>query len=165
MQVDKLGQAVPLDAQATGLLIVLLGAATRLTPKFEPLERVYSGTLTLGVTQTAPWEHITDADIAAAAQQFTGEIQQLPALWSSTKYKNRPLWWYAQRGEPVVQQPKSGASVRVLVDDIGKVLGCGAHVSSLRRDSIGGFSVETGWSLEVLLPLAKKYAKGFRNAQ
>jgi tRNA pseudouridine55 synthase len=58
-----------------------------------------------------------------------------------------------------------GTSVRVLVDDIGKVLGCGAHVTSLRRDSIGGFSVETAWTLEVLLPLAKKYAKGFRNAQ
>jgi tRNA pseudouridine55 synthase len=58
-----------------------------------------------------------------------------------------------------------GASVRVLAHDLGKALGCGAHVTSVRREAMGGFNVSTAWSLDVLLPLARKYAKGFRQAQ
>lgn len=125
-------------------------------------------------------------------------------MWSSSKYKNKPLRWYAERGEVVAREPKSvhissievwraaaagssggdssgssgagdtvcfrvvagkGASVRVLVHDLGKALGCGAHVTSLRREGIGGFVVDTAWSLDVLLPLARKYAKGFRQVR
>jgi tRNA U55 pseudouridine synthase TruB len=55
-----------------------------------------------------------------------------------------------------------GASMRVLAHDLGAALGCGAHLLSLRREAIGGFKVDTAWSLEVLLPLAKKYGKGFK---
>lgn len=156
-----------------------------------------------------PWQHITDADITAAAQTFLGEVQQIPCMWSSSKYKNKPLRWYAERGEVVAREPKSvnissievwrpqppaaagssgtssdgssgggssdtvcfrvvcskGASIRVLVHDLGKALGCGAHVTSVRREGVGGFSVDNAWSLDVLLPLARKYAKGFRRAQ
>jgi tRNA pseudouridine55 synthase len=173
--------------------------------------------------ETNPWQHISDADITAAAQAFTGEVQQIPSMWSSSKYKAKPLRWYAERGEVVAREPKSvdissiqvwraqaqspaaagsssgssrgdsgaaissssssggestlsdtvcfkvvaskGTSVRVLVHDLGKALGCGAHVASLRLEGLGGFSVDTAWSLEVLLPLARKYAKGFRQAQ
>jgi hypothetical protein len=53
-----------------------------------------------------------------------------------------------------------GASVRVLAHDLGRALGCGAHLLSLRREAIGGFSVDTAWALDVVLPLARKYAKG-----
>lgn len=56
-----------------------------------------------------------------------------------------------------------GASMRVLANDLGKALGCGAHLASLRREGIGGFNVETAWALDVLLPLAKKYGKGARS--
>lgn len=168
-----------------------------------------------------PWQHISDHDIAAAAQAFSGEIQQVPSMWSSSKYKAKPLRWYAERGEVVVREPKTvnissievqrvqvqsalaaassssrgdssaalssssggggeaslsdtvcfkvvaskGTSVRVLVHDLGKALGCGAHLVSLRLEGLGGFSVDTAWSLDVLLPLARKYAKGFRQAQ
>jgi tRNA pseudouridine55 synthase len=160
--------------------------------------------------ESNPWQHISDGDIAAAAAAFTGEVQQVPCMWSSSKYKNKPLRWYAERGEVVAREPKSvhissiqfwraqppqppaataaaaagssgssdagdtvcfrvvagkGASVRVLVHDLGKALGCGAHVTSLRREGIGGFVVDTAWSLDVLLPLARKYAKGFRQVR
>jgi tRNA pseudouridine55 synthase len=161
---------------------------------------------------TAPWQHITDVQLAAAAARFVGEVRQVPCLWSSSKYRNKPLRWYAERGEAVALQPKAvqfssvelwrepraaagssssaaaedggdqaqqqqqglsdvvhfrvigskGASVRVLAHDLGRALGCGAHVSALRRCAIGGFSVDTAWSLEVLLPLARKYAKGVK---
>ncbi|KAF8063078.1 truB [Scenedesmus sp. PABB004] len=279
LRADKVGHGGPLDAHATGLLIVLLGeratprraprggppaaarergparrrrresaappgpraragAATRLTPKLEPLERSYSGVITLGaatttydasgqLTAAAPWEHLSDAELAAAAARFEGEVLQVPCMWSSTKFKNRPLRWYAERGEEVAREPKAvtirsirvwreapragggllpggggggepaaaeagdgaggdasggaaaaarsaelhfrvvagkGASMRVLAHDLGALLGCGAHLSALRREAVGGFSVESAWSLDVLLPLAKRFAKGFRNA-
>lgn len=54
--------------------------------------------------------------------------------------------------------------MRVLAHDLGAALGCGAHLLSLRREAIGGFKVDTAWSLGVLLPLAKKYGKGFKFA-
>lgn len=163
------------------------------------------------VLESNPWQHISESDLSSAAQGFVGEVQQLPSMWSSSKYKNKPLRWYAERGEVVAREPKSvhissiqlwrgpqqppssrrgagssgssggqaavsdtvffrvvaskGASMRVLVHDLGRVLGCGAHVTAVRREGIGGFSVETAWSLDTLLPLARKYAKGFRQAQ
>lgn len=159
------------------------------------------------VLESSPWQHITNSDLSSAAEGFVGEVQQLPSMWSSSKYKNKPLRWYAERGEVVAREPKSvyitsiqlwrgpqqphsnrrgagssgaqaavsdtvffrvvaskGASVRVLVHDLGRVLGCGAHVTAVRREGIGGFSVETAWSLDTLLPLTRKYAKGFRQA-
>ncbi|KAF6258258.1 putative tRNA pseudouridine synthase [Scenedesmus sp. NREL 46B-D3] len=199
LRLQKVCHGGPLDAHATGLLIVLMGAASRLTPKLEPLERTYSGTLKLGAatttydatgqaTQTSPWRHISDADLATAAVKFQGEVLQVPCMWSSTKYRNRPLRWYAERGEEVRREPKAvhissmqlqarsdevhfrvvaskGASMRVLAHDLGATLGCGAHLLRLRREAIGGFKVDTAWSLEVLLPLATKYGKGYKFVQ
>ncbi|WIA40342.1 hypothetical protein OEZ86_013709 [Tetradesmus obliquus] len=233
LKLQKVCHGGPLDAHATGLLIVLMGAASRLTPKLEPLERTYSGTIKLGaatttydatgqvVTLSPAWRQLSDADVAAAAAAMQGEVLQVPCMWSSTKYKNRPLRWYAERGEEVRREPKAvqissiqvwrdkaspasdssssssptaasdkadvaglqldaaaagsdevhfrvvagkGASMRVLAHDLGAALGCGAHLLSLRREAIGGFKVDTAWSLEVLLPLAKKYGKGFKFA-
>jgi tRNA pseudouridine55 synthase len=74
-----------------------------LTPKLEPLERTYSGTLKLGaatttydatgqVTASSAWRHVSDEQLAAAAAAFQGEVLQVPCMWSSTKYKNRVSW-------------------------------------------------------------------------
>jgi tRNA pseudouridine55 synthase len=226
------------------------GAATRLTPKLEALPRTYTGSIRLGIStdtydasgqplSSGPWAHLSDMDITAAAASFTGEVLQVPCMWSSSKFNSRPLRWYAQRGQTVARPPRAvtieslsvwrdpttpaagvgissgsgsatqqqqqrrqqqpqqqvdpqqqqqvdpqqqqqqqqkqsdlvhfravasrGASMRVLADDLGRALGCGAHLAALRREAIGGFSVETAWRLDVLLPMAQKYAKGFRN--
>ena len=53
-----------------------------------------------------------------------------------------------------------GASIRGLVDALGRTLGCGAALASLRREAIGGFSVDSAWPLDVLLPAARKFQKG-----
>jgi tRNA pseudouridine55 synthase len=176
------------------------GDATRLTRDFEPLTRCYSGVIRLGlVTSTydatgdtreeLPWEGVTNQDITAAQEAFTGEIQQQVAMWSKTKVQGRPLSWYAERGLAVRNRPtksvvledlqlwredpssptvnftvtcSKGASMRVLAHDIGKFLGCGAHLAELRRESIGKFSVEKAWMMEVFLPVARKYARGYK---
>lgn len=113
-------------------------------------------------------------------------------MWSSTKVNGRPLRWYAERGESAPRTPRAviiesltlwrddpsaspdriafrcvagkGCSMRVMAHDLGAALGCGAHLVELRREGVGGFSVERAWTLDVFLPLARRFAKGFRGA-
>lgn len=61
--------------------------------------------------------------------------------------------------------PKLRAATCTQARDFGRSLGTLAHVLSLRRESIGDFRIEDAWTLDVLLPLAKKYVKGYRNAK
>lgn len=198
----KAGHAGALDEMATGLIIVCLGAATRLAPRFAHLTRTYSGVVRLGATTTTydatgsvveemPWGHITDEDLRRAAGALTGEVTQVPPVWSGAKVAGRPMRWYAERREAAPHRlPRSvlvdslavwreelgsrdvsfrlvagkGCCVRTLAHDLGAALGCGAHLAALRREALGGFSVERAWTLDVLIPMAKKYAKGFRAA-
>jgi len=110
-------------------------------------------------------------------------------MWSDAKHQGKPLRWYAERGQTVPRAPRAvvveslqlwrapgarevgfrlvsnrGCSVRVLVNDLGAALGCGACLVSLRREAIGGFSVEKAWTLDVFVPMAKRFGKGFRGA-
>lgn len=55
-----------------------------------------------------------------------------------------------------------GASVRTLIHDLGAALGCGAHLTSLRREAVGGFSAERAWPLDVVLPVARRYGRTYR---
>ncbi|KIY93754.1 tRNA pseudouridine synthase B [Monoraphidium neglectum] len=198
VRTKRAGHAGALDQGATGLVIICLGDATRLVPRFAPLPRAYSGVIRLGATtatddasgdviERLPWGHVTDADLEAAGKALTGEIMQVPSVWSSTKIDGRPAYWYANRGEPRTLPPRAavisslslwrepgsndvgfrcecgrGASMRALARDLGAALGCGAHLLSLRREGIGGFS--RAWTLDVFLPLAKRFAKGFRDS-
>ncbi len=90
MQVRKAGHTATLDAMATGLIIVCLGSATALAPRFGQLDKTYSGTLRLGESTTTydcdgkpdeqlPWEHVTNEQISAAAAAMHGEIMQVGA--------------------------------------------------------------------------------------
>ena len=136
-----------------------------------------------------PWDGVTDDDIQIAGEQFRGELQQKVPLWSGTKVNGKPLMWYAQRGIDVPRPVKAvvieelelwrevgggrevgfravaskGASMRVLAHELGKVLGCGAHLGALRREAVGQFTVEKAWVMDVFLPMAKKYRKGYRD--
>eukprot|EP00877_Chromochloris_zofingiensis_P004973 jgi/Chrzof1/14477/Cz09g04080.t1 len=197
-KLKKVGHTGPLDNMATGLMIICLGHATQLTPRFAPLERVYTGTIRLGVTTTTydatgkqvndmPWSHITDDDIQAAVHKLRGDTQQTPPMWCGTKHKGEPMSWYAERGEEIERQSRTvhvadldvwrepgsrelsfkavvskGTSMRCLAHDLGRALACGAHLSSLRREAVGGFLVDNAWTLDVLIPLVRKYRKGFR---
>ncbi|WP_397547689.1 tRNA pseudouridine(55) synthase TruB [Rhodothermus marinus] len=112
LRVRKIGHAGTLDPMATGLLICLVGRATRWMTHFMAQEKEYEGVMRLGeitpsydaeteVVERRPWEHLTDEDLERVRRQFTGEIvQQVPA-YSAVKVKGKRLYEQARAGKEV----------------------------------------------------------------
>jgi tRNA pseudouridine55 synthase len=128
---------------------------------------------------------VTEADLEAAMSALTGEIEQVPPAFSAVKVGGERMYRSARRGEAVEASPRrvrvdsfdllrfdsprldfrvecsSGTYVRSLVADVGDQLRCGAHMTALRRTSIGPFSVEDATTAEEpgsLLPLDRAVA-------
>jgi len=175
----KIGHAGTLDPLATGLLIVCTGKFTKRITNIQAQAKEYSGTITVGATTpsydletevdaTFPTEHITAELIRTAIQQFLGEIDQKPPVFSAIKKDGKRLYEHARAGEEVeiafrkttihefeitrIALPEidfrvkcsKGTYIRSLAFDFGKALNSGAHLSVLRRTKIGDFSVENG---------------------
>ncbi len=118
---------------------------------------------------------IAAADIEAALERFRGDIQQVPPMYSALKRDGQPLYKLARAGEVVEREPRSvtisrlqllefsgdqarisvacskGTYIRTLVEDLGEVLGCGAHVVELRRTQAGPFDLSRTVTLDTLL--------------
>ncbi len=125
------------------------------------------------VVETRPVT-VTRADIETALPQFAGEIEQVPPMYSAIKLDGQPLYKLARQGIEVPREPRrvtvheigllayhddrveieircsSGFYVRSLAHDLGAALGCGGHVTALRRLGVGGFRVEDAVTLEQL---------------
>ncbi len=117
------------------------------------------------IVETRPCSDITEQDIRTALNGFEGEIQQLPPMYSALKHNGERLYKLARKGIEVERKPRTvtiheisllsvdlpefeldvkcskGTYIRTLAEDIGEQLGCGAHVSALRRTEVGPFSV------------------------
>ncbi|KAL6759474.1 pseudouridine synthase [Haematococcus lacustris] len=137
------------------------------------------------VTSQAPTSHITDAAIAEVATRFTGEGVQVPPLITAIKLRGRPVYELTRKRPSKQLQPQAvhishlhlsraepgsrdlqldvtfsrTGFPRSLAHDIGLALGCGAHLAQLRRESVGGFSVDDAWTLDAFMPAARKFAK------
>jgi tRNA pseudouridine55 synthase len=118
--------------------------------------------------------HVTPEDLARAEAQFTGPIRQVPPMHSALKKDGKALYEYAREGVEVERAPRDvvihklelsaigddvirilasvskGTYIRTLGEDIGEALGCGAHLSSLRRTATGGFVEAQCITLEAL---------------
>lgn len=179
----KVGHAGTLDPLASGLLILCVGKFTKQIETYQAQHKEYTGTITLGGTtpsydleteldQTFDISNISEAQIHEATQQFIGDIQQQPPVFSALKKEGKRLYEYARAGE-AVEIPKrtihisafeitkidvpnvafrvacgKGTYIRSLAHDFGKALSNGAHLSALRRTKIGDFSVENAVSIE-----------------
>ncbi|WP_319523124.1 tRNA pseudouridine(55) synthase TruB [uncultured Desulfosarcina sp.] len=181
----KAGHTGTLDPFATGVLVCCLNRATRLSRFFLKGDKTYEAVLRLGIrTDTQdptgalvaekPVDGITDAMIARVAERFTGEISQVPPVYSALKHEGTPLYKLARRGEAVekparkvridrleileVNLPEvrfavscsSGTYIRTLCADMGDALGCGGHLKRLRRTASCGFSIEDALTPEAL---------------
>lgn len=179
----KIGHAGTLDPLATGLLIVCTGKSTKKITEIQAQTKEYTGTFYLGATTPSydletevdahfPIAHITPAHIEAAVQQFLGEIDQKPPVFSAIKKDGKRLYEHARAGETVeIQSRKTtiyafeitrialpevdfrvscskGTYIRSLAFDFGKALKSGAHLTVLRRTKIGNYSVENAISPE-----------------
>src|SRR5690554_4252884 len=173
----KVGHAGTLDPLASGLLIICTGKFTKKIDTYQAQEKEYTGTITLGATtpsydletevdQNFDISEITPEQILAATEQFTGEIQQQPPIFSALKKDGKKLYEFARKGEAVdipfrtvtisefeitkIHLPNvdfrvvcsKGTYIRSLTHDFGKALQNGAHLSALRRTRIGEFLVE-----------------------
>ena len=148
----KTGHAGTLDPLATGLLIVVTGAATKLQAAFMHLKKTYRGTLRLGATtptydreqppdETYPWAHISDDDLEAATEAFLGTIVQRPPMYSAVRVRGERLYKKARRGETAVRPPRQvTVSTFDIIDRAGPdvtfkvVCSKGTYIRSLAHD-------------------------------
>lgn len=185
LNVKKAGHGGTLDPDATGVLLICLGDATKLFEALQAGTKEYEGTLTLGIVtdtldangqiiETTDTSQITPDQIQSVCQQFFGEIEQMPPMFSAVKHKGKPLYKLARRGIEVERQSRrvliesiellsfnipevgfrvvcsKGTYIRVLAADIGTALGCGAHLSELIRTRSGVFKIEGAHTFESL---------------
>lgn len=179
----KVGHAGTLDPMAEGLLILCSGKATKSISQIQDMSKTYIGEITFGastpsydadsdVDDTAPFDHITTEMInQKLKEEFSGDIEQVPPMFSAIKKDGERLYKLARRGETVKLEPRpvtiydfqvinfeegkllvsitcsKGTYIRSLAHDLGLSLNSRAHLSKLIRTSIGEFS-----SANALLP-------------
>jgi tRNA pseudouridine55 synthase len=126
------------------------------------------------VIETHAVPALTRQDVEAALERFKGEIEQIPPMYSALKQDGVPLYKLARQGVEVERKARrvtvfsielraltattleldihcsKGTYVRTVVDDLGRVLGCGAHVSALRRTTIGPYLNDSMVTMEAL---------------
>lgn len=179
----KVGHAGTLDPLATGLLILCTGKFTKKIDEFMGLEKTYSGVITLGATrpsfdmetdinQTFDTTHISEDLIRYTAQQFIGDYDQMPPIFSAKKIGGKKAYDLARAGQEVVLKTKrinissfeitnikgnhvhfmiscsKGTYIRSIAHDFGKALNSGAYLSALRREKIGTYSVNNALDVE-----------------
>lgn len=177
----RIGHSGTLDPMATGLLVVFVGRATRAVEFAEGHDKRYLASLRLGIdTDTQDTSgtvlerrpvSVTREELEAALNNFKGELEQIPPMYSAIKHKGRPLYEIARKGGQVERKARKitvydisvtgeqegdylldircskGTYVRTLCHDLGQALGCGGCMSSLRRMEAGQFKVENAYKL------------------
>ena len=179
----RVGHAGTLDPMATGVLPVFVGQATKAVSFAEGGKKEYRAILRLGITtdtqdttgtvltQTAVTA--TENDLRAVLPRFTGEIAQIPPMYSAIKINGQKLYDIARKGGSVARKPRNitiyelelveklnetdyslrvvcskGTYIRTLCHDIGAALGCGAAMAALRRTAAAGFTIDEAVTLD-----------------
>ena len=117
LRMRRIGHAGTLDPMATGLLVILVGKATRISQYLMSVDKVYAGTIKLGevtntqdaegeVLETRPVPSLTEAEIRQPQQGFIGDQYQLPPMFSAIKIDGVPLYKRAREGEEVEREPR-----------------------------------------------------------
>ena len=179
----KAGHTGTLDPFATGVLPVCFNQATKAIPYLGDDIKEYEAEMTLGVstdtmddtgtvTGRVSAEHIGRNEVEEVIEGFSGEIMQVPPMYSAAKVSGTKLYALARAGKEIERKPKRvaieeirllhfsypkatfyvrcsrGTYVRVIASDAGKKLGCGAHLSELRRLRSGPFALSDANTIE-----------------
>ena len=184
---EKAGHTGVLDPLATGLLPVCFGEATKFAQYLLDADKAYTATLKLGeASSTGDAEgeiiataraDISLAEFQTACQALTGNIRQVPPMFSALKHEGKPLYEYARKGIVIERKPRDitiyaiditefnapnavidvrcskGTYIRTLSEDIAKHIGTFAHLTALRRTETAGFSIRESHTLEALAEL------------
>lgn len=179
----KVGHAGTLDPKATGLVIVCTGKATKTIDSLQAEEKEYIATLKLGAStpsydlekeedKTYPTEHITLELVQEKLKTFTGEIDQVPPIFSAIKVEGKRAFEFARKGnDPLLDARKitiysievvrfempelvlrincsKGTYIRSLARDLGESLGSGAYLTGLIRTKSGAKMLENAFTIE-----------------
>ncbi len=184
-KIKQIGHTGTLDPFAEGVLPICIGKATRLIEYLDD-DKAYVGTVQLGKSTTTydtEGEGVNFSDkkvsleeIEQALQDFRGEIEQLPPIYSAIKVNGKKLYEYARKGEEVKIEPRrvniyklevvhfdeekqtlelhiecsKGTYIRSIANDLGETLGCYGHLIKLVRIKAGKFEVNKAINLEAL---------------
>lgn len=176
LRTKKVGHAGTLDPMATGLLVICSGRATKSISQIQEMKKIYLAEITFGgstptydaeskIDEAAEFEHITLENIQDVFEsQFSGEIQQVPPMYSALKRDGKKLYELARRGETVELAPRpitiyeyqiiqyeapkliltvtcsKGTYIRSIAHDLGIALGSRGYLSALERTGIGEYS-------------------------
>ena len=185
LHTKRIGHGGTLDPMATGVLPVFVGRATRAVEFFEHAEKTYETVLRLGITTDTEdtsgnileekQVSVTKTQILAVLEQFRGEIQQIPPMYSAIKINGQKLCDLARKGKEVERKSRSitifaldflgmegndirlrvhcskGTYIRTLCKDIGAALGCGGCMAELRRIAAGSYTIEEAVPLTELV--------------
>ena len=184
-KIKQIGHAGTLDPFAVGVLPVCIGKATRLIEYLEG-EKAYLATVQFGA-QTDTYDldgkftkkfdkKITKEDLKKELNNFEGEIEQIPPIYSAIKVNGKKLYEYARKGESIEIQPRKvfiekielqnfdfenqsakiyikcskGTYIRSIAHDMGQNLSCGGYLTALQRVQAGKFFIENSIKLEDL---------------
>ena len=181
----RIGHGGTLDPMATGVLPVFVGRATRGVEFFEHADKTYEAVLRLGtVTDTQDSTGtvlekrpvtVTEAEFRDILPKFTGEIAQIPPMYSAIKVDGKKLYELARAGKEIERKPREitifsldlleftgetakirvhcskGTYIRTLCHDIGAALGCGGCMEALRRTAAGEYTLADSVELDTLL--------------
>ncbi len=189
LKIRSVGHAGTLDPLATGLLVILVGRATKVSQYLMSLDKVYDGEMKLGVetnSQDSEGEVVSELPVPESVNEaymreqmasFLGDQYQTPPMFSAKKLNGIPLYKLARQGQEVQREPRfiniskfellewnkpaakfrlacsKGTYVRTVCHDLGKKIGCGAHMTQLRRISSDKFTVENAITVEKLSQL------------
>lgn len=182
---NKAGHTGSLDPMATGLLPLCFGEATKVSAMMLDDDKRYQVVVQLGViTDTGdaegevieknPVPSLSLEQIESCLLNFTGELKQVPPMYSALKHQGRKLYQLAREGIVIERKARDisifelklldvsrdsltldvlcskGTYIRSLAEDIGQYFGCGATVTALRRTQAGRFELKNSWTIEQL---------------
>ncbi|MDF7681850.1 tRNA pseudouridine(55) synthase TruB [Enterobacteriaceae bacterium ESL0689] len=190
---NRAGHTGALDPLATGMLPVCLGEATKFSRYLLDADKRYHVIAKLGQrtdTSDADGQVIaerpvtfSDQQLAAALDNFRGQTQQIPSMYSALKYQGKKLYEYARQGIEVPREARpitvyqlqfiryqgdeleleihcsKGTYIRTIIDDLGEKLGCGAHVTTLRRLAVSQYPTARMVTLSQLQALVEQAAE------
>jgi tRNA pseudouridine55 synthase len=180
----KAGHTGTLDPMASGLLPICIGEATKFSHCLLEANKTYIATIQLGVSTTTgdqEGEVVSQKDVVLkpnqlqeTLQKFTGDIMQIPPMFSALKFEGKPLYEYARQGIEIERKSRQvtihditlnkmeestvilevscskGTYIRTLAEDIGHALGCGAYLKGLERTQTGNFQLSDALTIEAI---------------
>ena len=187
----RVGHTGTLDPMASGVLVVLIGRAAKAAEYISNSKKAYVATLRLGTTYDTQditgtplkiCEDIPSSEaVISTVSKFSGELMQIPPMYSALKVNGQKLYDLARKGIEVEREARpitvhsisatptqdpldyilsvecsAGTYIRTLCEDIGSDLGCGGAMATLKRTLAGGFDIEHSYTLEEIEALTEE---------